>query len=60
MMFFSIWMFVLPGHGTVELHVSGTCIPLRADGCQLVHGPGSKPPAINIDRPVKPIKNKTK
>ena len=39
---------VLPGHGTVELHMPGTDIPPWAGGCQLVNGPGSKPPALYI------------
>ena len=37
---------VLLCHGTVELHVPGTYIPLRAGGCQLAHRPESKPLAI--------------
>ena len=39
---------VLPGHGTVELHVPGPFIPPRACGCLLVHRPESKPPALDI------------
>ena len=34
--------------GTVELHVPGTYVAPRAGGCQLVHCPESKPPALGI------------
>ena len=39
---------VLPGHGTDELHVPGTYIPPWEGGCQLVHRPVSKSPALGI------------
>ena len=45
-----IWqkVVVLPGHGTVDLHVPGTYYPNWAGSCRLVYRPESKPPALGI------------
>ena len=41
-------LFTLHSQAIVELHVPDTFIPPQAGGCQLVHRPESKPPALDI------------